>query len=400
MAWQWWDDFDMRMCGKWRSEEFEYKTSSTTSQMIIFINVEFENNGTGAKVYFDFDKESFSSQAFYVEYSYDSLYFFHNDREFRMEYILSIDENNNDSIRCKLIQRKRDFSKDIIFTRISAPLSGEDIEKYEKFKNKNKVKAKNTSKTDILREYAEYGKEKYDVKFEYKFDERENMLDIIEKNNLDELVKGKSDVETVIALMNWFCARYKHGNPPGGLASTRTPQALMEFADKNEGKTNCRGLSITLAHLIRAYNIKAFHITCMPYEQPFDDCHVVVCAYCDSLKKWIMLDPTDNLYLKNKNGEIIGVDEFRDILIGGEELIFIAGGELLADNHEFISWYRDYMAKNLIRLERGTVARYGCDENDGHIILIPEKYMQNEAKNFDENQQKYFMSSKDDFWQA
>jgi len=34
------------------------------------------------------------------------------------------------------------------------------------------------------------------------------MLDIIEKYNLDELVKGKNDVETAIALMRWLCGRY------------------------------------------------------------------------------------------------------------------------------------------------------------------------------------------------
>ncbi len=50
----------------------------------------------------------------------------------------------------------------------------------------------------------------------------------------------------------------------------------MQFADENEGITNCRGLSLILAQLIRAYNIKAFHITCMPYEEPFSDCHVIV----------------------------------------------------------------------------------------------------------------------------
>ena len=393
MAWLWWDDFDKRICGKWKSEEFEFFGNNTA----IFLNIDFENSDFGVKVHFGFNDENCGNPALYVESSYSSLYLFHNDRQYRMEYILTLDENDVDKIKCSLTQRHRSLEKNIEFTRISEPLSEED----KKIKIMNKVGLKDASKIDILREYAEYGKNKYDVKFEYKFDERENMLDIIEKNNLDELVKDKSDVETAVALMDWFCERYKHGNPPGGLAKTRTPQALMEYADNNEGRTNCRGLAITLAHLIRAYNIKAFHITCMPYEEPFDDCHVVVCVYCESLKKWIMLDPSYNLYLKNKSGEIIGVEQFRDILIAGEEFFMNDKAGYHGEWKGFsLEWYRDYMAKNLIRLVRGTVECYGCDESYGSVILIPEKYMQNEAKNFDENHQKNFMSSKEDFWQV
>ncbi|MCL2106092.1 MAG: hypothetical protein FWH26_03395 [Oscillospiraceae bacterium] len=275
------------------------------------------------------------------------------------------------------------------------------LSKEEEKKYKHQVEPKDTAKIDILKEYANYGNIKSNGKIEYKFDERENILDIIEKYSLDDLVKGKSDVETAIALMHWFCARYRHGNPPGGLASTRTLQGLMEFADRNEGRTNCRGLALALAQLIRAYNLKAFHITCCPYEEPFNDCHVVVCVYCESLNKYIMLDPSANLYLKNSTDEIISVEEFRDILIADGELI---------PNKEVTNWgnegsmtdlseYRDYMAKNLIRIDRSFLSCYGNDRDGGNIILIPEKYMQNEAKNFNAEMQSKFITSRECFWQ-
>ena len=262
------------------------------------------------------------------------------------------------------------------------------------------VDPKDAAKIDILKEYSEYGDIKSDVTFEFKFDERENMLDIIRGNNLDELVEGKSDVETAITLMHWFCRHYRHGNP-SGWAETTTPQALMEFADKNGGTINCRCLSLILAQLIRAYNIKAFHITCSPYENPFDDCHVVVCVYCESINKYIMLDPSANLYLKNNAGEIIGVDEFRDILIADGELFSNAESTNWGNEGSMVNLdeYRDYMSKNLIRIQRYNVSAYGNDGDDGCVILIPEKYMQNEAKNFDENTRKNFITSREYFWQ-
>jgi len=263
------------------------------------------------------------------------------------------------------------------------------------------IEPQNAKKIDILKEYAEYGDSKSNVKFEFKFDERENMLDIIEANKLDDLVRGKKDVEIALTLMHWFCARYRHGNPTGW-PKTVAPQDLMEFADKNNGVMNCRCLSILLAQLIRAYNIKAFHITCLPYEEPFDDCHVIVCVYCESLGKHIMLDPSCNLYLKNKHGEIIGADEFRDILIADGGLFPNTENTNWGNNESMPSLdeYRDYMAKNLIRIERSNLNSYSNDKDGGCVILIPEKYMRSEAKKFDEDTQKNFITSKKDFWQV
>ena len=394
MAWSWWDDFDKMMCGKWISEEFEINESYVR----IFLHI--EQPETEVTVKLSFGNDSFENTAFYVEYSDNMLYFFHNDKSHRAEYILTIE--NDDLIKCKFSVKncwgyKGKFEKDIDFTRLEK-LSEEE---YKKYSASNRIRTRNENKIELLKEYAEYGDIETDVKFIYKFDERENILDVIEKYNLDELVKDKSDVETAITLMNWFCKRYRHGNPPGGLSNTRTLQGIMEFADKNKGRTNCRGLAIALTQLIRGFNIKAFHITCMPYEEPFDDCHVVVCVYCESLKKFIMLDPSANLYLKNKDGEIISVEELRDILINDEELFANEGCTNWGNDGQMTMFdeYRNYMAKNLIRIDRYNVNGYGTDGGDGCVILIPRKYMENEAKIFDESTQKNFITSRKSFWQ-
>jgi hypothetical protein len=264
----------------------------------------------------------------------------------------------------------------------------------------NIVLPKSGNKVDVLKEYAEYGNIKSNVKFEFRFDERSKLLDVIQENGLDDLVDGKNDAKIAIALMDWFCGHYKHGNPPGGCAGNFTPQDLMAFANKNDNRLNCLGLSTALAQLIRAYNIKAFHIICSPYENPFDDCHVVVCVYCESLGKHIMLDPSSNLYLTNKTGEIIGVDELRDILIAGEELTPNDKGTNWGMEGGFnLNDYCDYMAKNLLRIERYVHNNYGSYNEDDCVVLIPNKYMQNEAKNFDDETREKFITSREYFWQ-
>ena len=113
--------------------------------------------------------------------------------------------------------------------------------------------------------------------------------------------------------------------------------------------------------------------------------------------------PSANLYLKNKSGEIIGVEELRDILIADGELIFNReatnwGHDVsMADSCGF-NGYREYMAKNLIRIRRYKINGYGIDGNG--VVLVPEKYMRNEVRNFDENYQKDCVTSREYFWRS
>ncbi len=380
MAWSWWENFDKRLLGKWISEKFIINTTP----VIIFINVKKEEDTENVKVELNYFKALFNSSAFYTEYSYDSLYFFHNDIRHRAEYNLRFGDEDN--INCSFSIKncfglQGEFKTEIKFLR----LSEEEENKYKYI-----VELKNLNYSETLKQYAKYGNIRKDIPHTYSFDERGNMTDIIEKYNLDKLVENKSETDAAVTLLNWFCGLYSHGDI--GLAQTRTPQALMKFADANGGKTNCRGLAIILAHILRAYSIKAFHITCLPFEEPCEECHVVVCAFCDNINKWIMLDPSSNLYIKNKSGEILGLDEFREALICGDE---ISTNE---ESKERCVNYSEYMSKNLIRLRRGTTQRYGCDETDGSIVLIPQKYMDEEAAKFDNNERSIFITSKEDFW--
>lgn len=271
------------------------------------------------------------------------------------------------------------------------------------------VAPKEANKLHILQEYAQYGNISPAAPFTYANNDRENMQDIISTHNLDTVVDGKNDINTAIALMGWLCKRYKHGNPSSNFPASDTPQAIMESADKNNMHGNCRMLSVILAHLLRAYGIKAYHVTCMPYEYPFDDCHVVVNAYIASLAKWIMLDPSSNLYLKNSIGEIIDVAEFRTHLIAGDTLTmsthhtYTAEEDWFATKHGLrtdtpINAYTDYMAKNMVRFSRSIATGYGLDSDNDCIELVPEKYMQNEASNFPPEYQVRFTTSHDDFW--
>ena len=140
MAWQWWNGFDKNFCGKWISEQFEINDSKAR----IFLNIKFENNAV--EVYFSYDTANFNNPVFYVEYSDNTLYFFHNDRYHRAEYALTL-ENDGLVVKCEYSIKNcyglnGKFEQKFGFMRLS-----EDDEK----KYKRQVELKDNSRIDILK---------------------------------------------------------------------------------------------------------------------------------------------------------------------------------------------------------------------------------------------------------
>lgn len=231
------------------------------------------------------------------------------------------------------------------------------------------------------------------VPYQYDLNEREKYSDIIEKYQLDELVKGKDDTEKMIALLYFVSDNFKH-NGSIGMPEEVDANSLLRFYEK-KGGLNCRGLSILLSELLRVYKIPAKQMTCMPYIEDFVDCHVVVHAYSDKLDKWILFDPTYKLYLKDKNGDFINLPELRNCIINGEEFIANENAGWNGDPFD-IDYYRTYMAKNTYRFECATDFYYGADINKGENkqnMLVPVGYNPKETNVEITNDDK-------EFWKA
>lgn len=190
----------------------------------------------------------------------------------------------------------------------------------------------------------------------------------------------------VFAALDFVCDHFGHDGCNG--MGKPSIEGQITFCETHNGKVNCRGLAILLASILRLKGIKARHITCMPYEEPFTDCHVVVDCLLPSGSR-IMLDPTSRLYYTDKNGEYVSLRRLREMLIHGEELFHnrkasYNKGAFDAEGN------RDYMIKNTFRFFRG---RNFSDGTDEHLIdLIPEKYIDKQVKG------RAFTTDDADFW--
>lgn len=262
----------------------------------------------------------------------------------------------------------------------------------------SEVYVPNSDKTraEILKQYADYDRSK-EYGCDNKFVLWGDTPKILEKYDYSEYIGGfgNTDDAIVFRLLDFVCDHFGH-NGSGGSGSGRKITDLIEFCEENDNKSNCRGLAILLASLLRLNGIKAQHITCSPYEDPFDDCHVVVDCLLPSGKR-VMLDPSFRLYFKDKDNNYVSLPHLREILLSNEPIYNnITAGH---NGSKFdIEDYRNYMTKNTFRFARNTLNKDGVDgatENSRYIELIPLNYP---IENFPESKQTNFVCNDIEFW--
>ena len=205
----------------------------------------------------------------------------------------------------------------------------------------------NTEETrfDILTKYAEYDRSReYGSSVDFILGGETPA--ILEKYGYSKYIEGldSSSDELAFKLLDFVCDHFGHNGTNGMGGGTTIPE-LIGFCERNGGKSNCRGLAILLAALLRLNGIKAQHITCMPYEEPFDDCHVVVDCLLPSGKR-IMLDPTWRLYLKDKDDEYVSLPHLRELLLAGEPIWENPTADYNGQGFTK-EYHRNYMTKNL-----------------------------------------------------
>lgn len=298
----------------------------------------------------------------------DTIIFTINDVDHRAIYSLKLQDNST------LVGTYRQYGKvkDIVYKKTSQiPTDGEF---YYDPPNPSVPKS-NLSKIDLLKMYSVYENEECNLNFSYNLDEQDKYSSIITEYGIDEFTRGKKDIDLMFTLLKWICSKFHH-NGQSYMPDNRNAIAIIEYCKNNDDKIYCRGLALLLAELCRAYNIKAKHITCMPYEEPFDDCHVIVHAYSDRLKQWIMMDPTYCLYLRDKKGKYLNFQRLRQLLIEGKDVF--ANEEANYNGYPFdMKYYREYMTKNTLRFQCGTDYYFGAEDGRGgkkRVVLLPKNY--------------------------
>lgn len=181
---------------------------------------------------------------------------------------------------------------------------------------------------------------------------------------------SSNDFETMKNIMGWVNQKLSHdGNQD--FIGIREANSIL---GTHPGTASCRGLAIVLCEALLAVGIECRFVACLPEENQFDECHVVCIAFSKHLRKWLLLDPTNNLFILDANGIPLDLMEFRNALINNYYFEINNNtnwnGTQITKNQ-----YCDYMVKNLIRFD--CVENYypGCDQySKQKITLLPSNY--------------------------
>ncbi len=364
---------DKRLIGKWYKED-RGETLNIFDETPLRMKMSFTSSG-----HYNFEPNCVYEKDNYLCYEI-------NDETYRIVYHVKLVDNQLEGYCTQ-------FGKDtpVYYTLVSSepedkPYVFIPVEEY--------VPGTKEKRIDLLKKYAAYSripKEPYGTEYVLGGE----WPDILSKYGLAEYIKD-IDVSTddvVFKILGFVCDHFGH-NGSGGMSSGRKIEDIIKFCEKNDGKTNCRGLAILLASLLRLFSVKARHITCMPYEDPFDDCHVVVDCLMPSGKR-IMLDPTSRLFYRDSDGEYISLERLREMLIADKPIFpnqdaSYNGGSFDSENN------RNYMIKNTFRFSRGIYYKNGSDDLAvRRVELIPADYP---VENFHDSVKREFVYDEVEFW--
>ncbi len=365
---------DKRLVGKWYKEEMG-ETLNIFDESPLRIKMSFTSSG-----YYNFEPNCIYEKD-------DFLCFEINDEEYRMIYYIKY---NAGSIEGYCTQ----FGKEIPVKYKLVSEKPED-EEYRCISIEKYVPNSNIKRIDVLKKYASYDRTKNYMPCSSEYVLGGEVPPILEKYKFSEYIanEDKNRDDIVFKALDFVCDNFGH-NGSSGFPSEKKIEDIVEYCENNDGKINCRGLAILLASILRALGIKARHITCMPYEKQFYDCHVVVDCLLPSGKR-IMLDPTWRLYLKDDNGEYLSLEQLRTFLINGRKFFVNYGASYNGGDFDK-EYHRDYMTKNTFRFSRGTYYYNGADDCVRHRVeLIPANYP---TKNFSDSEKKEFVFNDSEFW--
>ncbi|HWY37601.1 MAG TPA: transglutaminase domain-containing protein [Bacteroidia bacterium] len=263
--------------------------------------------------------------------------------------------------------------------------------------------------------------EKYDLndnrvfpKFTYQAADNPNLTALKKYFKLDSVAGGGSEVSQIINLLHWIHNLIPHdGNHEN--PAVKNAMSMIAVCKKEARGLNCRGLATVLNECYLSLGFKSRFLTCLPKDslQVDPDCHVINMVYSTTLKKWLWIDPTNDAYVMNENGELLSIEEVRERIINNKPLILNPDANW---NHKVSEvkeeYLYQYMAKNLYKFDCPVSSEYdtetgGTGKKIDYVELLPLDYFKQSPDKTEETSKTsgtllthYRTNNPKLFWQA
>jgi len=217
--------------------------------------------------------------------------------------------------------------------------------------------------------------------FTYQSADEPHLVALRKAFNLDSIAGKGNEVSRIIRLLQWIHDLVphdgQHNNP-----EIKNAISMIAVCKKDSRGLNCRGLATVLNECYLSMGFKSRFVTCFPKDslKIDNDCHVINMVYAKSLNKWIWIDPTNEAYVMDETGTLLGLAEVRERLVNDKPLIVNPDANW---NHKQSTVKQDYlynyMAKNLYILECPVRSEYDAETTQEgkkieYITLLPLDY--------------------------
>lgn len=230
---------------------------------------------------------------------------------------------------------------------------------------------------------------KGDMQPEFSFDHSHPCFEKLKNLYPISDIAGKGeDFSRAVHLLEWVSKHnYHKGDFNANIPYNSIELLNYSYCKDAEHGINCVALATVLSECLLSVGLKARRVSIMPCS-PYDgDHHVVTEVFISELKKWVMLDPSNNAYLTNKQGEPLSLLELRDCFANQKTVLFSKEAKYNDDEwtEESEKSGMEYFAKNLFYFQTFEKSTFGSTDATGMtantnrlITLCPEHY---DAKN-------------------
>lgn len=232
---------------------------------------------------------------------------------------------------------------------------------------------------------------RYVPKFSYQSSDNVQLAKIRKDLHLDSIAGTGNEVSKILNLLHWVHNTIRHDGSSDN-PEVKNALGIIQACKAGNRGVNCRMMATVLNECYLAMGIKSRHITCMPKETEFDDCHVINMVYSNDFQRWIWIDPTFDAYVMDEKGELLGMREVRERLITDKPLILNPDANWNKQNSQTKEDYlENYMAKNLYRMQTPLVSEYDLETGKAgkeivYVELLPLDGLQQEPQKVEQTE--------------
>jgi hypothetical protein len=159
--------------------------------------------------------------------------------------------------------------------------------------------------------------------FTYQSADNPNLVLVKKTFKLDSVAGSGNEASRAINILHWVHNTVHHDRQhESGIKHFNAFEIVSTATAKNIG-VSCGELATVLNECYLAMGWRSRKVYCFPKDSLHTDydSHVINIGYLPSKKKWVWVDPTNDAYVMDENGELQSIEEVRERIINDKPLI-------------------------------------------------------------------------------